>query len=152
MVERIVSLLKIGLDEVCFMGIWALGGIGKTTLAQVVYEAIRSKFDAACFLADVREVSEKEGLVFLQKLLLYYALECLPLIDQLYELESLQLCCSKIRKLWNGTPFLGKLRIIDLSGSEDLSETPDFSGTPNLEKMLLNNCHSGFGFMNLLGS
>ncbi|KAI9088252.1 hypothetical protein K1719_029973 [Acacia pycnantha] len=69
----------------------------------------------------------------------YYALESLPPVGQLHELESLRLCKSKIRKLWNGAPALDKLRIIDLSDSKCL-EIPDFSGTPNLEELLLNRC------------
>ncbi|KAI9087691.1 hypothetical protein K1719_030323 [Acacia pycnantha] len=70
----------------------------------------------------------------------HYALESLPSFDQLYELECLQLCNSKIRKLWNGAPFLGKLRIIDLSDSDCLIETLDFSATPNLEELVLTHC------------
>ncbi|XP_028766623.1 disease resistance protein RPS6-like [Neltuma alba] len=70
----------------------------------------------------------------------HYALESLPSFDQLYELECLQLCNSKITKLWNGAPSLGKLRIIDLSDSDDLIETPDFSATPNLEELVLTHC------------
>lgn len=69
----------------------------------------------------------------------YYTLEFLPQVDQLHELESLQLHNSKIRKLWEGAPVLNKLRIIDLSDSDCL-ETPDFSGTPNLEELVLNSC------------
>ncbi|KAI9108235.1 hypothetical protein K1719_020718 [Acacia pycnantha] len=69
-----------------------------------------------------------------------YAQDCLPSIEKLCNLESLQLCNTNIQKLWEGNPVLNKLRIIDMSGSESLSETPDFSGTPNLEELLLNRC------------
>ncbi|XP_028799020.1 uncharacterized protein LOC114754419 isoform X2 [Neltuma alba] len=70
----------------------------------------------------------------------YYDLESLPPVDQSRDLESLQLRCSKITRLWEGAPELHKLRTIDLSHSDDLRETPDFSGTPNLEELLLNGC------------
>ncbi|KAI9084325.1 hypothetical protein K1719_033667 [Acacia pycnantha] len=69
-----------------------------------------------------------------------YAQDCLPSIEKLCNLERLQLCNTNIQKLWEGNPVLNKLRIIDMSGSESLSETPDFSGTPNLEELLLNRC------------
>ncbi|XP_016650732.1 PREDICTED: disease resistance protein TAO1-like isoform X2 [Prunus mume] len=40
-------------------GIWGMGGIGKTTLADAVFHRHSSKFEAACFLANVRENSEQ---------------------------------------------------------------------------------------------
>jgi replication-associated recombination protein RarA len=36
----------------------ALGGIGKTTLARVVYEMVSNQFEACSFITDVRENSE----------------------------------------------------------------------------------------------
>ncbi|GMI83980.1 hypothetical protein like AT5G17680 [Hibiscus trionum] len=47
-----------------------MGGIGKTTLATVVYDQLSSHFEGKVFIADVREVSDKLGLVSLQKQLL----------------------------------------------------------------------------------
>lgn len=43
--------------------------------------------------------------------------------------------------LYIGQP-LGMMRIIDLSDSDCLIETPDFSATPNLEELVLTHCNS----------
>ncbi|XP_030924527.1 protein SUPPRESSOR OF npr1-1, CONSTITUTIVE 1-like [Quercus lobata] len=66
-VLELESCLNVGSNDVRFIGIWAMGGMGKTTLASVVYHMVSKEFEACSFIADVRELSEKHGLVFLQQ-------------------------------------------------------------------------------------
>ncbi|XP_048231272.1 disease resistance-like protein DSC1 [Ricinus communis] len=60
-IERIKSLLLVGLSDVRVLGIWGMGSIGKTTLAGAVFKQIAFQFEGCCFLSNIGKESQKCG-------------------------------------------------------------------------------------------
>ena len=69
-VWEVYSDLKIGLTDVRVIGIDGTAGIGKTTIARVVYDSFSNQFEGSSFLHTVREESKVHGLAYLQERLL----------------------------------------------------------------------------------
>ncbi|XP_054781600.1 disease resistance protein RPV1-like isoform X2 [Prosopis cineraria] len=58
-------------NDVLLLGIWGMGGIGKTTIAKSIYNEIGRTFESRSFLSNIREVWERDnGPINLQQQLL----------------------------------------------------------------------------------
>ncbi|TQD70152.1 hypothetical protein C1H46_044314, partial [Malus baccata] len=68
--EEIDLLLDTDANDVRFIGIWGMGGVGKTTLARLVYERISHDFEGITGWVKNDRSSSKDGIVHLQKQLL----------------------------------------------------------------------------------
>ncbi|EEF43636.1 leucine-rich repeat containing protein, putative [Ricinus communis] len=58
-IKQIECLLCLKLSDVRIVGIWGMGGIGKTTLARAIYDKISHQFESSCFLSNIREQLER---------------------------------------------------------------------------------------------
>ncbi|XWS36873.1 hypothetical protein CRYUN_Cryun20dG0122600 [Craigia yunnanensis] len=65
--EKIKSLLHIDGKDIRIIGIWGMNGIGKTTLAEAVYNEVSAQFETCCFLPNVRENSKTDSGILSQR-------------------------------------------------------------------------------------
>lgn len=101
--EALNYLLDLESNEVLMVGIWGMGGIGKTSIAKCLYDQLSPKFRARCFTDNIKSVSKDHDhdLKHLQKELL-----CSILCDDI-RLWSVEAGCQEIKKrLGNQKVFL----------------------------------------------
>ena len=66
-ISHVESLLQTGSEDVRAIGIWGMAGIGKTTIAEQIYDRLCSEYEGRYFMANVREESERHGNIYLKK-------------------------------------------------------------------------------------
>ncbi|CAN6907156.1 unnamed protein product [Brassica oleracea] len=92
--EGLNHLLDLESNEVVVIGIWGMGGIGKTSIAKCLYDQLSPRFRARCFIENIKSVSKEHDhdLKHFQKEML-----CSILSDDI-SLWSVEAGCQEIKK------------------------------------------------------
>ncbi|GJY65490.1 Toll/interleukin-1 receptor domain-containing protein, partial [Tanacetum coccineum] len=118
--QNLISQLQIGSGGVRMVGIWGLGGGGKTTLATSVKKKIKRHFKSHCIIENIREESRKSGLKKLQRNILSALCKTKMEIDSVAEgkreIKS-KLCHSNV--------------LVILDDVDDLDQLDALAGSPN---------------------
>ncbi|XP_016438086.2 TMV resistance protein N-like [Nicotiana tabacum] len=80
-----------------------------------------------------------------------FYLKFIPKDFPLESLVALDMRKSKLEQAWDGTRVLKQLKVLNLSHSHFLRRTPDFSGLPNLERLILKDCIRLFSIHESIG-
>ncbi|KAI5422986.1 hypothetical protein KIW84_046125 [Lathyrus oleraceus] len=101
-VKQVVQLIKKQPGDVSMVGIWGMGGSGKTTVAKAIYNQIHRTFDCISFIENIREVCEKDsrGHIHLQQQLLSDILKAKE------KIHSIALGTTRIQKVLSGKKAL----------------------------------------------
>ncbi|PWA54960.1 toll/interleukin-1 receptor (TIR) domain-containing protein [Artemisia annua] len=98
-VKDLISRLEIGTGGVRMVGIWGVGGGGKTTLATSVYMKINHHFQGHYVVDNIREESSKSGLKKLQENILKEVLKkevSVQSVEQGKRMIQSRLCHSNV--------------------------------------------------------
>ncbi|KAL3739430.1 hypothetical protein ACJRO7_020795, partial [Eucalyptus globulus] len=115
-VEAIMDMLNEGSCDVRYLVIHGMGGIGKTTLASVVFNKISNQFQGCSFLLDIRVSTQQGRIVDLQKQLLLEILQGGSLGIQ----NSVDVGINTIRERFRGKKVL--LVLDDVGNRDQLSK------------------------------
>ncbi|XP_039156810.1 disease resistance protein RPV1-like isoform X2 [Eucalyptus grandis] len=108
-VEEIMEKIGAQTSETRIIGIHGMGGIGKTTLAKIIYNQLSKKFNNCCFLVNICEQAEtNNGIISLQKKLILEVLK-----KKLTNIRDVDEGIQKIRKELSNEKVLVVLDDVD---------------------------------------
>ncbi|KAK7350581.1 hypothetical protein VNO77_09357 [Canavalia gladiata] len=138
-INEMIGFIENKSRKVCTVGIWGMGGSGKTTMAKAIYNQIHRKFVNKSFIENIREVCEKDskGHIVLQKHLLSDVLKTkvkihsiasgttmiekrlrkrkvLIVLDDVNKFEQLKALCGNLRWMRSGSVLIVTTRDVRL--------------------------------------
>ncbi|CAK8535262.1 unnamed protein product [Lathyrus sativus] len=153
-VEELEKILKLNSkdDDFRVLGIWGMGGVGKTTHATALYDRISYQFDARCFINNTSKLYMDGGVVAVQKQILRQTLDernldsydtceiagimlnrlhsgikVLIVLDNVDQLEQLQELGINPKLLWSGSRIIITTRdehILRVYGADTIHKVP----------------------------
>nr|GEU56586.1 Toll/interleukin-1 receptor (TIR) domain-containing protein [Tanacetum cinerariifolium] len=122
-IEAVLSSLELDVNDARMIGIWGMGGGGKTTLARAVFDRISYQFEGKAFVENVREVSKSSlyGLNKLQEQIL-----CSVLSRESIPVRSVHEGTNMMKTLLHGRKVL-----IVLDDVDDREQLEALAGEPN---------------------
>ncbi|KAI3431139.1 AAA domain-containing protein [Psidium guajava] len=113
-IEQLLAALSVESGGVKFLGLHGFGGVGKTTLAKLLYNKLVAHFEKRSFVADIREAfAQNGGLISLQDKILRDLSPNVPPSDDLGSRKNL------IKQALNETRVLLILDDVDDAGQLD---------------------------------
>ncbi|CAI8608213.1 unnamed protein product [Vicia faba] len=179
--ELLIRFLRQNTREVCLVGIWGMGGIGKSTIAKAIYNNLCYEFEDRSFLANIREVWEKDrGQKDLQEQLLSDILtrkikvrnvelgkaminerlstkRALVVLDDVSTLEQLKALCGNRNGIGSGSIIIittRDVRLLDILGVDFIYEAEELNAIESLELFSWHAFREGHpteGFLSLSG-
>ncbi|GAU19774.1 hypothetical protein TSUD_79000 [Trifolium subterraneum] len=108
-IEQIQSLLLLELPTVRMIGIWGMGGIGKTTIASAVFEKLATQFCSKSIILNVQQEIERVGLSHEMDDQVSLQLFCLFAFKQNHPKESFVSLTEKVLDYAKGLPLALKV-------------------------------------------
>ncbi|KAK1407695.1 hypothetical protein QVD17_39317 [Tagetes erecta] len=114
-VDEVKRILRMDSNEVLFVGICGMSGIGKTTLAEAVFKDIQNKFEKSSLIENIKEISKQNdstNLCNLQQ----------KLLDDILKEKSLRVQSVKHGQTLLGTKLCGLKVLIVLDDANHVDQ------------------------------